>query len=307
MDKKDKKNIGRGQRVYVAGPVNGSGRQHENAHRALEVAELLRDHGFMPFVPHLNWLWHFMYPDRSEEEILEWCDSWVRACNFVVRLPGMSPGSDHECDVARTERIPIFTNDGTIGDHLVGARKLIEFCKRNETMDMGPKLRAEIAVQSRRDVEWSEFHVFQLQVLDWLKRQPFHPQKAHHPLLGIGEEVGELMHSHLKNEQNIRGSSAQHRAGKIDAIGDILVYLAGYCIAEDLDLGECVKRAWNEVRERDWNKNRETGAVRTDGPDGPPLVHNGPQLPLWPLKMPSPYSMHGAEVTPVLVRDDDGS
>lgn len=46
-------------------------------------------------------------------------------------------------------------------------------------------------------------------------------------ILGCIEEVGELAHAHLKREQGIRGSQAEHDAAAKDAIGDIVVYLLG--------------------------------------------------------------------------------
>ena len=47
-------------------------------------------------------------------------------------------------------------------------------------------------------------------------------------LLGVCEEAGELCHSHLKLEQAIRGTPAQHEADIQDAIGDIMIYLLNY-------------------------------------------------------------------------------
>ncbi len=47
-------------------------------------------------------------------------------------------------------------------------------------------------------------------------------------LMGICEEAGELCHSHLKLEQGIRGTAAQHEADIQDAIGDIMIYMLNY-------------------------------------------------------------------------------
>ena len=84
-----------------------------------------------------------------------------------------------------------------------------------------------------------------------------HP--AWHPLLGIQEEVGELSHAHLKSEQGIRGNVDTHRLEKIDAIGDIVIYLADYCNQEGLDLEACVSETWRQVSKRDWNEDKEFG------------------------------------------------
>src|SRR3954453_7750691 len=46
-------------------------------------------------------------------------------------------------------------------------------------------------------------------------------------VLGCIEEVGELAHAHLKQDQNIRGDEAKHVADAKDAVGDLMVYLMG--------------------------------------------------------------------------------
>ena len=81
-------------------------------------------------------------------------------------------------------------------------------------------------------------------------------QEAWMPLLGIGEEVGELNHAFLKKAQNIRRAE-NHEAKMKDAVGDIVIYLADFCDSAGLDLDACVTEAWSEVKQRDWTK--ETG------------------------------------------------
>jgi NTP pyrophosphatase (non-canonical NTP hydrolase) len=84
-------------------------------------------------------------------------------------------------------------------------------------------------------------------------------KKAHQPLLGIGEEVGELMHAHLKDEQGIRGTKEEHTKAKMDAIGDMLVYTFDYANQNGLDVEECFEMAWHEVSKRDWQKFPKNG------------------------------------------------
>ena len=55
-------------------------------------------------------------------------------------------------------------------------------------------------------------------------------------LIGIIEEVGELAHAHLKAKQGIRGTPEQHRLDKMDAIGDIVMYLLHYSTLEKMDI-----------------------------------------------------------------------
>lgn len=56
------------------------------------------------------------------------------------------------------------------------------------------------------------------------------PAEAHSysgSITGVIEELGELAHSHLKEQQAIRGSSEEHVAAGKDAIGDMMVYSLG--------------------------------------------------------------------------------
>lgn len=80
----------------------------------------------------------------------------------------------------------------------------------------------------------------------------FGQQESYTQLLGINEEAGELNHAHLKGLQGIRHPSKDIKAMKKDAIGDLVIYLAGYCNLEDLSLEQCIQDVWNEVKKRDW-------------------------------------------------------
>lgn len=67
---------------------------------------------------------------------------------------------------------------------------------------------------------------------EWsLKNFGEHP--TWHPLLGIQEEIGELAHAYLKREQGIRGTREEHDAAIKDAVGDVMIYLMGYCSCWD--------------------------------------------------------------------------
>lgn len=96
----------------------------------------------------------------------------------------------------------------------------------------------------------------------WLAHN-FPDQTPHQGLLGVVEEVGELAHAHLKAEQGIRGMDSvfDQMARKADAVGDIIIFLCGYCSNNGLDLSKCVERAWDEVKDRDWQANPTDGRV----------------------------------------------
>lgn len=74
-------------------------------------------------------------------------------------------------------------------------------------------------------------------------------------ILGIQEEVGELSHAYLKRHQGIR-KNEDHDEAIQDAVGDIFIYLANFCTISHLDLEACIVKAWTEVRQRDWRKER---------------------------------------------------
>ena len=70
-------------------------------------------------------------------------------------------------------------------------------------------------------------------------------------LLGLGEEVGELFHAHLKQYQGIR-MNENHDAHARDSVGDIVVFLVGYCNARGWLLSDVLNETWNHVKQREW-------------------------------------------------------
>ena len=100
-------------------------------------------------------------------------------------------------------------------------------------------------------------HRLQREVGEWSRRN-FGDQPIHRPLLGAFEEVGELAHAHLKEEQGIR-SEEDHVANGKDAVADVVIYLADYCARRGWSLGDIVESTWRDVvSKRDWTD--ETGA-----------------------------------------------
>jgi NTP pyrophosphatase (non-canonical NTP hydrolase) len=101
----------------------------------------------------------------------------------------------------------------------------------------------------------------QSEVAEW-SRKNFGDQDPVNPLLGIGEEVGELMHAVLKRRQGIRGDWSVHEANALDALGDIFIYMCDFASRNGYDLAKCIAGAWAQVSQRDWTENKEDG---TDG------------------------------------------
>lgn len=112
-------------KIYVAGPLNGSGDRDVNVRRACFVGTAIRDAGHVPFVPHTNVVWHAHYP-AEEATWLAWDFAWLDACDALVRLPGHSPGSDREVKRAETNKQPIYFLHDLEGDLEEWLRVLVE-------------------------------------------------------------------------------------------------------------------------------------------------------------------------------------
>lgn len=92
------------------------------------------------------------------------------------------------------------------------------------------------------------------------------PRPAWHPLLGIGEEAGELMHHFLKRAQGIR-KGEDHDAGIKDALADIFIYMLDFCNRENIDLQKVILDVIRDVHERNWVKHPDNAhkvAMRQD-------------------------------------------
>lgn len=99
-----------------------------------------------------------------------------------------------------------------------------------------------------------DFEQLQREVGDWSESQFGESQPDLYPLLGVSEEYGELVHSVLKRKQGIRLEDDDvGEIAEIDAVGDMIVYLADFCERRGLDLSTCVDVAWGEVSARNWN------------------------------------------------------
>lgn len=76
-------------------------------------------------------------------------------------------------------------------------------------------------------------------------------------LIGLTIDLGKLYHSFIKTFQNIRMHEDHPTAAK-RAIGRILAYLVDECEFYDTDLDRVLSHTWNRVKQRDWQKNRNT-------------------------------------------------
>ncbi|TLQ49293.1 hypothetical protein FEZ33_01280 [Ruoffia tabacinasalis] len=62
--------------------------------------------------------------------------------------------------------------------------------------------------------------------------------------------VGQLEKLQEEVEELILAYNEDDRAEEIDAVGDILVVLIGYCMQRDLDIMDCLNSAYEEIKDR---------------------------------------------------------
>jgi NTP pyrophosphatase (non-canonical NTP hydrolase) len=91
----------------------------------------------------------------------------------------------------------------------------------------------------------------QKELLVW-QGHNFPGRKWDKPFMGMVEELGELSHALLKQEQGIRGTSQNHDAAIVDAVADLLVFMADFCNARGINLQTALTDTWAQVRQRDW-------------------------------------------------------
>ena len=95
---------------------------------------------------------------------------------------------------------------------------------------------------------------FQDEVFKWSLNN-FGNQPSWKPLLGIGEEIGELNHAYLKREQEIR-TEESYQSEIEDALGDIFIYMCDFAAREDIDIESVIEKTWEKVSKRNWKKNK---------------------------------------------------
>lgn len=69
-------------------------------------------------------------------------------------------------------------------------------------------------------------------------------------LVKLQEEVDELKESYWKSQVVDERIEKQFRINEIDAVGDTLVVLIGYCLQRDIDIQEALETAYAEIKDR---------------------------------------------------------
>lgn len=93
-------------RVYIAGPYT-NGDVVLNLRRAAEAANQVLKAGHAPYCPHLTHFWHYLFPGRCDQW-LALSEEWVKVCEAMIRLDGVSAGADREMQLAVSLGIPVF-------------------------------------------------------------------------------------------------------------------------------------------------------------------------------------------------------
>ena len=74
----------------------------------------------------------------------------------------------------------------------------------------------------------------------WFVDRNLHTLDGSGQLRKLSEEVGELIQAY-KDDDSFE---------EIDAVGDIMVVLIGYCMQRELDIEECLASAYEEIKDR---------------------------------------------------------
>jgi hypothetical protein len=105
-------------KIYMAGPLHGSGFTGHNIHKVVTCAEYLDhvlnrlapDKDFLFIVPHLYEFWDMITP-KVEEYWLAKDRLWMETADILVRLSGESPGADKEQGWATELGIPTYCEE----------------------------------------------------------------------------------------------------------------------------------------------------------------------------------------------------
>jgi|SRR6266478_3693546 len=100
--------MARRTRVYIAGPMTGSGNPYHNIHDGLATGALLLDRGYAPFIPHLTATLEMAQGPRDMEVWLSYDKAFLLSCDALLRRPGVSPGADKEVQWALEAGIEVY-------------------------------------------------------------------------------------------------------------------------------------------------------------------------------------------------------
>lgn len=91
--------------IYIAGPYTYPD-PCVNTNHAIHAGQAIMDAGHVPFVPHLNHLWHTVIPNPYETW-MAYDHDWISKCDMMLRIPGKSLGADRDVQRANELGIPV--------------------------------------------------------------------------------------------------------------------------------------------------------------------------------------------------------
>ncbi len=103
-------------KVFISGPIDTPppGDQKQYIEKAMKAAYELSERGFAVYLPHAMW-----FVDRYAEG-MRWqplgrrnmpqSTEWLKLCDMILRIPGVSYGALREEEIARECKIPIYTS-----------------------------------------------------------------------------------------------------------------------------------------------------------------------------------------------------
>jgi len=92
--------------VYIASPYS-KGDPAVNVRESFVIADDLLECGFVPYPPLYTHFWHIISPKPYHKWVrldLE----WIKKCDCILRLPGISNGADGEVEFAKKIGKPVF-------------------------------------------------------------------------------------------------------------------------------------------------------------------------------------------------------
>lgn len=95
------------KKIYITGPYS-EGDVEQNVRNAIGVADIIRQFGYIPFVPHLYHFWHKQIPHDYEF----WMDldhEWLSECDALVYLDGESEGMDKDIALAIAYQLEVYS------------------------------------------------------------------------------------------------------------------------------------------------------------------------------------------------------
>ncbi len=155
----------------------------------------------------------------------------------------------------------------------VAAILATDACSKEGTLDINrsdnDEANAWMEAAERASAKRRDFTLDELQTMmgKWRAQNfPNTPETQNNEcVMGVSEEAGELIRSHLKSLQSIRGFSTMGE-GKVkrdykmkDAMADGIIYMMGVCDANEWRLQNVLETTCQSVMERDWISDPDEG------------------------------------------------